>query len=111
MTHTLVAKRADRKLEPCFICSIDADDSWTVEVQIATARFAVRHIHSECAANNGMNRQTKVEKIIEQACGPRVFIRQNTDPASGLAYETCLHCTKHIRHHFGGVEYRCDPKS
>ncbi len=42
---------------------------------------------------------------------PRSFVRQNSNPESGQAYETCLHCTKHISRHYGDGEYRCDPKA
>lgn len=45
---------------------------------------------------------------------PRVFKRSDTNPESGIAYETCAVCGKHIRHHYGSADrgaptYRCDP--
>lgn len=43
----------------------------------------------------------------------RIFKRVDEDPASGIDYEMCSGCGKHIRHHYSTDEklpkYRCDP--
>jgi len=40
---------------------------------------------------------------------PRVFERLDQNPDSGVRFETCVACGKHVRHHYGS-SYRCDPK-
>lgn len=49
---------------------------------------------------------------------PRTFVRSDPNPDSGIAYETCSECGKHVRHHYGSPSeatvqwpaYRCDPR-
>ncbi len=41
----------------------------------------------------------------EGVTSERTFVKNVDRP------EWCRECGRHIRHHFGGVEYRCDPRA
>lgn len=51
----------------------------------------------------------ELEQFAKSLVLPRVFKRSAENPDSGLPYETCSTCGKHVRHHYGASEYRCDP--
>jgi hypothetical protein len=43
--------------------------------------------------------------------GERCFTAQEPDPIRGTTGdEWCASCSRHISAHFGGTEYRCDPR-